>query len=347
MTARISMAFHLVHRHLLMFLVLSYLMAAMFPTAGLWIKDAKLVDLSIGAIQVKTTLPALLLAFLLFNAGLRARWERIRAIGARPALMLAGLTANLSVPVVYLLILMPILGLWHNPAEMANILVGLALVAAMPVAGSSTGWAQNVDGDMALSLGLVVGSTLLSPFTTPVVLSFLGVVSPESARAELQTLAGRQTGAFLTVWVLAPSLLGMISRHSLPKSWVDALERRLKPLATLTLLILCYANAAACLPQAFRNPDWDFLLIATAAVSGLCVLTFSAGYSIGRLFRANREERAALMFGMGMNNNGTGLVLASAALSSQPLVLLPIIFYNMAQHLVAGGVDFLHRRTSQ
>ena len=47
------------------------------------------------------------------------------------------------------------------------------------------------------------------------------------------------------------------------------------------------------------------------------------------------------MFGLGMNNNGTGLVLASMALADHPQVLLPIIFYNLVQHLVAGMVDYL------
>ena len=50
------------------------------------------------------------------------------------------------------------------------------------------------------------------------------------------------------------------------------------------------------------------------------------------------------MFGLGMNNNGTGLVLASAAMASQPLVMLPIILYNLVQHLIAGLVDMLLRR---
>ena len=46
------------------------------------------------------------------------------------------------------------------------------------------------------------------------------------------------------------------------------------------------------------------------------------------------------MFGLGMNNNGTGLVLASMALTEHPQVMVPIIFYNLVQHVVAGGVDF-------
>jgi BASS family bile acid:Na+ symporter len=45
-----------------------------------------------------------------------------------------------------------------------------------------------------------------------------------------------------------------------------------------------------------------------------------------------------------MNNNGTGLVLASVALSARPTVLLPIIIYNLSQHLVAGFVGGNVRR---
>ena len=93
-----------------------------------------------------------------------------------------------------------------------------------------------------------------------------------------------------------------------------------------------------------RYPDWDFLGAVIVAVVGMCALTFSMGYLLGRLLRADRPQRAALMFGMGMNNNGTGLVLASVALASRPVVLLPIIVYNLGQHLVAGCVDGLSGR---
>ena len=40
-----------------------------------------------------------------------------------------------------------------------------------------------------------------------------------------------------------------------------------------------------------------------------------------------------------MNNNGAGLVLASMALADHPQVMLPVIFYNLAQHLIASIVD--------
>ena len=59
---------------------------------------------------------------------------------------------------------------------------------------------------------------------------------------------------------------------------------------------------------------------------------------------AGPGQQTSLMFGLGMNNNGTGLVIASMALADHPRVMLPIIFYNLVQHLVAGAVDFVLSR---
>ena len=125
---------------------------------------------------------------------------------------------------------------------------------------------------------------------------------------------------------------------------VTAAKPALKLLNTGVLLFLNYSNVSASLPQAIAQPDPDFLAATLAIVVGLCVLMFAAGWSLARLFRAARDRRVALMFGLGMNNNGTGLVMASLALANHPRVLLLIIFYNLVQHLVAGVVDRLIRR---
>jgi BASS family bile acid:Na+ symporter len=330
---------HVLHRHLLALMVLSYALAAIAPAAGLWIKETHLRLRVEGLGHV--TPPQLLLSFLLCCAGLRVRGDRVRRIVTHPGPMLVGLVANLLIPVGYLVLLIPALRGWHNASEAGTILIGLALVASMPVAGSSTGWAQNSGGDMTLSLGLVLGSTFLSPLTTPVALRLVGLISPAGYADELQCLAGGDTGGFLTQWVLFPSLVGITIRQVVGETRVTRAERWLKPFSAMTLLILCYANASACLPQALGTPDWDFLALTSLFVTGLCLVTFASGHLLGHLVGADREQRAALIFGLGMTNNGTGLVLASVALASRPLVLLPIIAYNLTQHLFAGGVHAL------
>jgi BASS family bile acid:Na+ symporter len=331
-----AMVYHILHRRVLFLVVLSYAIAGAAPSLGLWVKDARLIDVSLGFTRARATIPALLLAFLLFSAGLRVPGERLRAMLKSPELILSGLAANLAVPILYVMALCWLLGRWHNPEEMSTIVIGMALVASMPVAGSSTSWAQEAGGDMALSLGMVLASTLLSPLSTPAVLRLLGGLTPSSAATELRSVADGGTGTFLMACVLVPSLLGIACRQIYPRRLLERLDQPLRTLSTLTLLILCYANASACLPHVFRSPDWDFLGMVLVAVLGMCVVTFSGGYALGRLLRADQPQRAALMYGMGMNNNGTGLVLASIALGTRPIVLVPIIVYNLGQHLVAG-----------
>ena len=68
------------------------------------------------------------------------------------------------------------------------------------------------------------------------------------------------------------------------------------------------------------------------------MLAFGAGRLIAGWLGSDAPTRASLMFGLGMNNNGTGLVLASMALADHPRVMLPIIFYNLVQQVVAGAV---------
>jgi BASS family bile acid:Na+ symporter len=158
---------------------------------------------------------------------------------------------------------------------------------------------------------------------------------------QLHRLAAQGTGGFLSVCVVLPSLLGLLGRTAVGGARAEAARPGLKLVNAVALLVLNYSNGAVSLPQAVAGPDWDFLGVTLGAALGLCVAAFAAGWGLGRLLGAGAGQRAALMFGLGMNNNGAGLVLASVALGGQPRVMLPLLFYNLVQHLVAGWVAFL------
>jgi BASS family bile acid:Na+ symporter len=191
---------------------------------------------------------------------------------------------------------------------------------------------------------MVLFSTLLSPLTTPLALHAVGFMATCDYAADLHELATGGTGVFLALCVLAPSLIGIGMRRVIGDSRYVAAKPRLKLINSVILLVLNYSNASVSLPQAVANPDHDFLAVTLAFVVSLCALAFAAGWSISRLLNASPTQRVSLMFGLGMNNNGTGLVLASMALADHPRVMLPIIFYNLVQHLVAGVVDRLLSR---
>ena len=332
------------HRHFLALLFASYAAAALWPGPGLAIRGLSLGQVGLGPIRTEASLPLLMLSCLLFNAGLGVNPLQLGGLLHRPRTLAAGLSANIFFPIVFILSVSWWMHLWHNEDEVQNILVGLALVASMPIAGSSTAWSQNADGDMALSLGLVLGSTFSSPLMTPIALHAVGFVATGDYAEDLHALASGHTGSFLAIGVIAPSLLGIAAGLALGRARIAAAKPYLKLVNSVILLALNYSNAAISLPQAIADPDLDFLAVTLGIVTALCVLAFAVGWGTARLLRTGREQQISLMFALGMNNNGTGLVLASMALADHPRVMLPIIFYNMVQHLVAGGANsMIHR----
>jgi BASS family bile acid:Na+ symporter len=340
----LAAASEFIHHYFIWLLLASYVVAGVFPGPGLWIKNQSLGEISLGGDRLKVSLPVLMLAFLLFNAGAGVRTDRLRGVLRNPLALLVGLAANLLVPVAFIFGVAQTLRFWHNPSEVQDILVGLALVASMPIAGSSTAWSQNANGDLALSLGLVLLSTFLSPWTTPAALHAVGFMAAGEYAQDLHHLATGGTGAFLGVAVILPSVLGIVFRISVGEARMTPIQPALKLLNSINLLALNYSNASVSLPQMVRDPDWDLLAIILVIVLALCSLAFASGWLIARSLRTDIAQRTSLMFGLGMNNNGTGLVLASMALADHPRVLLPIIFYNLVQHLVAGVVDWLVSR---
>jgi hypothetical protein len=156
-------------------------------------------------------------------------------------------------------------------------------------------------------------------------------------------------------WNEARPLASNEGRANASPPWIariaHAVNRRF-----LWLLLAAYA-AAAIWPQAglwIRSvsfgelslldsayPDWNYLVWVMALVVLLCLLMFVAGWGLARLLKADEAQKYALMYGLGMNNNGTGLVLASHS-----EVLLPLILYNLVQHLAAGGVKSVLRRSA-
>ncbi len=190
-------------RHFLAMLFASYAAAALWPAPGLALRTLSLGRVGLGPIRTEASLPLIMLACLLFNAGLAVDTSKLGGFLRRPRTLAAGLSANIGFPIVFILAVSWWMRSWHNPDEVQSILVGLALVASMPIAGSSTAWSQNADGDMTLSLGLVLGSTFLSPLVTPLALHAVGFVATGDYSEDLHELASGSTGSFLAVGVLA------------------------------------------------------------------------------------------------------------------------------------------------
>ncbi|MGR8933054.1 MAG: bile acid:sodium symporter family protein [Gammaproteobacteria bacterium] len=333
--------FRFIHKRFLWMMILCYVVAALFPAFGLWIRDTTCGSLAWnGQAPIKITLPLVMLSLLLFNAGIGINAAELKSLAKQPLLLVAGLAANLLLPLAFTFIAAKAMDFWHNSDEVQNILVGLALIASMPIAASSTAWSQKSSGNLSLSLGLVVATTALSPLTTPFGLHAVSLMTTGDYAEDLNEIAQQHVNTFLFVSVLIPTLCG-IAVHFLFANRLKRIMPVIKNSNLINLMLLNYANAAAVLPSAFEQPDWDFLLAIGIIAGALCCIAFWAGYYLPCLLKAGNAEKSSLMFGLGMNNNGAGLVLASMLLFDHPLVMLPIIVYNLMQQIAAGVADYL------
>jgi BASS family bile acid:Na+ symporter len=333
-----------IHNNFLLVILGCYALGAFAPFLGLAVSKIHFGIIGQGEDALKISIPFLMLSLLLFNSGLGIKQNELVNLQHHPWTLFWGFALNFCLPLSIILFLSISMQWWHNPDELQNVLAGLALVGAMPIAASSTAWTQKGNGNLALSLGLILISTLLSPVTTPMALHFSGNLTTGDYSEDLHLLANGNANLFLILSVVIPSFAGIALHFLIKEKKASDLRSGLKETNLLILLLLNYFNASNVLPGIIKNPDWDFLLMIVVVTFLLCVTAFGVGYLTGKFLKVNKADRTSLMFGLGMNNNGTGLVLASMTLSDHPLVMLPIIIYNLLQHIIAGLVDKYNER---
>jgi BASS family bile acid:Na+ symporter len=336
-----------IHKHFLLILIGVYALSALFPRLGLALRKVQFGNVTWpDGSQTDLSLALLMLSFLLFNAGIAIKVEELIALRRRPAVPIAGFAANTLVPIALIVSLLGMMQLWHSSDELQNLLVGLALIVSMPIAGSATAWAQNADGNISLSLGLVFLSTILSPITVPIVLHLFSDLTKNDYSEDLQQLASQGTSGFLMLTIVFPSLAGIVVHFVCGDGKIRPLRVALKLGNYIILLLLNYSNASTALPQAFGNPDIDYLVFIGATTFVLCAAAYGTGWLLSRWLKVNRSDQASLIFGLGMHNTGTGLVLATSELSAHPAVLLPLIFFTLMQQVIAAVIDRRLLRTN-
>lgn len=228
-----------------------------------------------------------------------------------------------------------------NTAALRRDDVGSMLVAAMPAAGSSPAWTQKSGGDVALSLGIVVGSTLMGPWFGGLWLGHLADQVGQIDEPLVQQISAAVFGTFFLSWVLIPSVIGIAVRYLLGRGRMATLRPYVRLLGSGILLLLIYAFAATSLSKVIEHNQLGQLFWAFGLAALLCLINFVAGWFTGKAAQAEPSTRIAMLFGIGMHNNGIALLVADSLLRSDSPAFLPIIAYAMSQHIMAGVADTL------
>jgi len=332
-----SRTYAIVHAHLLWWLLGAYLLGAFFPGLGIWIRGV-FPDEFIPGDNYSGGLLKGMLAVLLFNAGLGIDLGAVQQMGRRLALLFVMPIVGFITPAIYLVVISFLAGGSLSPELAYALLFGIAVVGAMPSAASSTGWAQTSGGNMAISCGLVVTTTLFSPLT---VWLMFGLISRILPVGEAFPVSAYATVALIAMWGLVPMGIGMAARQGIGNDGYERAKPYLKLVTIAVILLLNYTNASLSLPRVVDQPDWGSVGLLTLGMLGLCVVQYLVAWPMAKLFRTEPSERTSLYFASGMRNNGAGLVLITSCVAQYEIVLLPVILYTLIQHLAAG---FMNRR---
>jgi BASS family bile acid:Na+ symporter len=276
---------------------------------------------------------------MLFSAALLTDVSQLRLVSRHPIVLLVALALVWVGPVLLVLAAGWLVPWAVDGRATAGLLVGLALVATMPVANSSVGWTQNAGGNPGLNLALVVVSILLSPWVAPTLLSLLGMSLSDEERAYCEALVSQFSGAFFIIWVILPTAAGLVGRYLLTPPRVAAMGGWFVLASAAALVLLNYINAALALPKIHESPTP--LVAATALLAvALSMVGLVFAWLLTWLLRLKPPTRSALMFGLSMKHTGLALILAGAVLADQPLAILMILLATIVQHLAAGVVQW-------
>jgi BASS family bile acid:Na+ symporter len=324
-----------VQRHFLWLLLCCYALAAIWPGPGVPLRQWAW---SPGGLpQMQLSVPLLLLALMLFSAALLTDLSQIRAVLQRPLLLCVALVAVWLAPALLVILAGCLVPLLTSEQDATGVLVGLTLVATMPVANSSTGWTQNSAGNLALSLALVVLSISLCPLVTPQLLTALGMALTASERAYCEALVNRFTGEFFIIWVIIPTLAGFACRHYFTPLRVAGVRHGFILASAAALLVLNYINAASALPY-LSDSGVSVIAVTAALAFAVCTVGLVAGWLIARLLRLPQEMRTSLLYSLSMKHTGLALV-AATVLANQPFAILMIVLAALTQHLCAAFVQ--------
>lgn len=330
-----------VRRWLIGLLVASYVLAAVFPGPGEWMRG-----LGAGSAPAAVRFSLVMVSVLLFCGAVSVELKKLRELSQRPAGVAIALAGVWIPPLIAVAAWAAIASAWLSTGDAAALAVGLALAGAMPVANSAVAWTHQSGGSLVWALGLVVLSISVCPWVTPAVMRLMGLTLSGAQADQANLLVGRFTGAVFLVWVLGPTLVGFVTRRVVGAARIDASKSGLTLVSAAALLLLNYANAAGALPELLHEPDWRLLGVTVLAAVTLPLAGVLPARSLARWAGVSGHARTAWEYSLGMKNTGLALGLAGAALGDQPVVVLAILAVTLTQHVVAGVAHTLSASAS-
>ncbi len=264
---------------------------------------------------------------LLILSFLRVDPQALRAQWLKPRLLIAATAwTMLALPVLALALLSAIaFASGGEPASwQRGLFLALMLQAVAPPIFSSPSLAALIGLNGAISLGLLIACTALTPLTAPVLAAvFFG------ADVTISPLA---LGIRLALMLVGAALVAAVIRAIAGRLWVERQRDRIDGLSVIVLFLFAVALMGDVLQNVVARP---------LAVLGMIILSFVVSLVLSALTAlvfVRAGWSSALTLGHSAGSRNMGLMLAAAAgavpelvwlyigLAQLPIYLLPLLF---------------------
>jgi BASS family bile acid:Na+ symporter len=270
---------------------------------------------------------------MMFAIALGLKPEHFSFLRTQPRVFFGGLAAQLVALPAMTLALVAVL----SPPP--SIALGMIVVAACPGGNVSNFMSWAARGDVAYSVSLTAGSSVVAAIWTPAaILLWSGLYPPT---AELLSSINFDRPAFLaqtTLMLAAPLVLGMAAARWRP----DLAERARRPLMLFGAGVLAFIVVTGVyefLPVLL--PGWALIFVPVAIHNALA---FATGALAASALGATSPQRRALTFEVGIQNAGLAVVLLLAQLQGLGGAAAIAALWGV-WHFVSGGLMISFFRT--
>ena len=264
-----------------------------------------------------TAYTSIFLGIIMFGMGLTISPADFKVVFTHPKEVCLGALAQYTIMPGLAWLLVTIFQL---PADLA---IGVILVGCCPGGTASNVITYIAKGDVPLSVGMTIVSTLLAPIVTPALVWLL-------AGAWVDVSFWSMFVGVLQV-VLLPVAVGILVNLFASKV-VDKVKPVLPLVSVLAIALIVAGIMANNVEKVFESGLLTLVIVVLHNGVGML-----AGYGVARLFKLSRPKTTALTVEVGMQNSGLAVTLAAANFAANPLATLPGAVFSV-WHNIAGSI---------
>lgn len=260
---------------------------------------------------------ALFLGTAMFGMGLTIKREDFQIVFSRPKEVLSGCVLQYTIMPLSAYLLAVALNLD------TDIALGVILVGCCPGGTASNVIAYIAKGDVPLSVGMTIASTLIAPIVTPFLVYLLA-----GTWVEVSFLS--MVMSVIKI-VLLPVIAG-IAINSMFRTTIEKLGPVLPLVSVIAIVTIIDGIVAVNAAKIMSCGLLVMLVVALHNGIGLCL-----GLAMAKLMKVSYAKETSIAIEVAMQNSGLAVALATANFAANPLATLPGAIFSV-WHNVSGSL---------